>query len=213
MKLLTKEIKDRLPEWRSTEGQEDPMIVAKFFAPMSNWTWYVIEGRPYAGTWEFFGLVFGHYEELGYFTLQELESVTLPLGLKVERDIHWKPKPISQVWDGWESIKPKSPEEEFYLDIGWEQEDIDSGRAERETTIWKTHVMSLNVHELIDIFADLRVHHNPRFSSEVIADVRKVLYSLGLSVEDWFEIVKDMHEIYYRRVVDHHWFALRDTVP
>jgi hypothetical protein len=37
----------------------------------------------------FFGLVVGLETELGYFTLNELESVRGPMGLKIERDRHF----------------------------------------------------------------------------------------------------------------------------
>lgn len=47
------------------------------------------------------GLVDGFFEELGYFTLSELESVQGPFGLGIERDKHFKPKPLSEVWDRW----------------------------------------------------------------------------------------------------------------
>ena len=35
-------------------------------------------------------------KELGYFTLAELESVTGPGGLKIERDLYFKPQPLSK---------------------------------------------------------------------------------------------------------------------
>ena len=36
-------------------------------------------------------------EEWGYFVLSELESARGPLGLPIERDLHFKPSPFSQV--------------------------------------------------------------------------------------------------------------------
>jgi hypothetical protein len=35
--------------------------------------------------------------ELGYFSLDELESVRGPFGLKIERDLYWKPKTLREV--------------------------------------------------------------------------------------------------------------------
>lgn len=93
MKLLTKEIEATLPKLKATESQEDALAVVKFFTPFSNWTWYVIEGEREGDDFVFFGLVDGHEEELGYFRLSELESVTGPGGLKIERDLYWRPKP------------------------------------------------------------------------------------------------------------------------
>lgn len=63
----------------------------KFFTPDSNWTWYVVEGEPQGGDWLFFGYVEGFTQEWGYFKLSELMKARGPLGLEVERDIHWKP--------------------------------------------------------------------------------------------------------------------------
>lgn len=94
MKLLTKEIKNKLPKLGSTEGQEDPMVIAKFFTPDSNWTWYVIE---FDGEDAFYGLVDGFEKELGCFSLSELKKVRGGLGLPVERDRYFNPKPLSEV--------------------------------------------------------------------------------------------------------------------
>jgi len=35
--------------------------------------------------------------ELGYFALSELKSARGPLGLHIERDIHWKPMTIEEI--------------------------------------------------------------------------------------------------------------------
>lgn len=101
MKLLTKEIRDRLPALYSQEDIDDPIVQAKFFDPTGSWTWYVIEGEEQEGDWLFLGLVKGFEEELGYFTLSELESVKGAFGLGIERDKWFKPKPLSEVWDRW----------------------------------------------------------------------------------------------------------------
>jgi hypothetical protein len=94
MKLLTAELHRLLPPLRSAERVEDPTVHAKFFTPWSDWTWYVLE---FDGEDTFFGLVDGFEVELGYFSLGELESLRGPGGLTVERDIHFKPKPLSAV--------------------------------------------------------------------------------------------------------------------
>lgn len=43
-----------------------------------------------------FGLVVGHEREFGYFSLDELENIRGPLGLQVERNLYFEPKPVSQ---------------------------------------------------------------------------------------------------------------------
>ena len=100
MKLLTKEIRERLAKLYSTEDTplEEKIVECKFFTPDSNWTWYVIEGQEQAdGNVVFFGWVVGLEREFGYFTLRELESVRGPLGLPVERDLFFKARPLREV--------------------------------------------------------------------------------------------------------------------
>ncbi len=84
MKLLTKEIEERFKKIGSQENIEDPEIIVKFFDPTGSWTWYATEYDQDTKT--FFGLVHGHEKELGYFSLEELESVKGAFGLGIERD-------------------------------------------------------------------------------------------------------------------------------
>lgn len=91
MKLLTAEIKKKLPKLL-TNVSAGSKVVCKFFTPDSNWTWYVYAGEEQDGDWMFFGLVHGFEKEWGYFSLSELEKVRGPLGLKVERDMHFNGK-------------------------------------------------------------------------------------------------------------------------
>jgi hypothetical protein len=94
MKLLTKEIRDKLPPLYSQEKVQDPMVQVKFFTPDSNWTWYGIE---FDGKDLFFGWVVGFEKEMGYFSLKELESARGPLGLAIERDKWFTPMRLSEV--------------------------------------------------------------------------------------------------------------------
>jgi hypothetical protein len=102
MKLLTEELRRKLPPLYANEKVEDPIAIVKFFTPDSSWTWYVIEGQPEIEDGEefdftFFGLVQGMEEELGYFCLSELEGATGPMGLHIERDLWFKPTPLSKL--------------------------------------------------------------------------------------------------------------------
>lgn len=94
MKLLTQEIRKKLPKLYSQEKSEDPTIIVKFFCPWNNWTWYAYE---FDGEDMFFGFVVGLENELGYFSLSELESINGPFHLKIERDLYFDPKPLSEV--------------------------------------------------------------------------------------------------------------------
>jgi len=94
MKLLTKELLEKLPPLYSQENVADPMVWVKFFTPDGNWTWYGIE---YDGKDIFFGYVVGFEKELGYFSLKELESTRGKFGLPIERDKYFEPMPLSKV--------------------------------------------------------------------------------------------------------------------
>jgi hypothetical protein len=104
MKLLPKEIREKLPALYSQDGKGGNAIAhVKFFTPDSNWTWYVICGEPVLNEacsevdFQFFGLVDGLEKELGYFMLSELEEVRGPMGLPIERDIYWQPKTLREI--------------------------------------------------------------------------------------------------------------------
>ena len=87
MKLLTDELRAKLPALYSQESEAEPVVYAKFFLPGTGWTWYVTEGSQQEDDFLFFGFVVGLEREFGYFLLSELESVRTPLGLAVERDL------------------------------------------------------------------------------------------------------------------------------
>ena len=93
MKLLTQEIKQKLPKLGETDNQADPIVQVKSFCPWNHWTWFAYE---YDGEDIFFGFVKGDFDELGTFSLSELEKIRGPLGLGIERDIYFKPKPLSK---------------------------------------------------------------------------------------------------------------------
>jgi len=93
MKLLPKALEAKLPPLYSQDSKGDTTIAhVKFFTPDANWTWYASEYDPVDKV--FFGLVDGFECELGYFSLDELESIRGLLGLAVERDIYFTPVPL-----------------------------------------------------------------------------------------------------------------------
>lgn len=93
--LLDKASREKLPPIYSNEelGLMAQALV-KFFTPDSNWTWYASE---FDGDDTFFGLVAGLDVELGYFLLSDLQSVRGPLGLPIERDLHFEPKTLKEL--------------------------------------------------------------------------------------------------------------------
>ena len=52
MKLLTDELRKQLPPLYTSENDDDPMVICKFFYPDFSWTWYAIE---FDGVDDFFG--------------------------------------------------------------------------------------------------------------------------------------------------------------
>ena len=94
MQLLTQELRKKLPALGTTEKIDDPTIQAKFFTPDSNWTWFATE---FDQKDTFFGAVSGFEFELGHFSLSELQQTRGPMGLPIERDLHFNPTPLSKI--------------------------------------------------------------------------------------------------------------------
>lgn len=95
VELLPKDMREALPELYANETLGlQALALVKFFTPDSSWTWY---GSEFDGEDVFFGLVIGFEGELGYFSLAELEGLRGPLGLPVERDLHFKPRSLEEL--------------------------------------------------------------------------------------------------------------------
>lgn len=95
MELLPNEIAASLPPLYSQENKgESAMALVKFFTPWTGWTWYASEYDPTERL--FFGVVVGHEREFGYFSLDEMEAIEGPGGLRIERDLYWSPRPLKE---------------------------------------------------------------------------------------------------------------------
>ncbi len=126
MKLWTKEVAERFRKIGNQSNVGDPIVVAKFFNPCGSATWYavgatyvLVKGAEYkevpaneydekkfqAEGWKvedvlFYGYcsLFGdHNDEWGDFSLNELQTLKLPFGLGIERDLYLDMKPISEI--------------------------------------------------------------------------------------------------------------------
>lgn len=109
MKLLPKEIEETLPALGSTKNEKDPLVRVKFFDPYGSWRWYVIagsrlekgnatilEGKEYPNDMILYGLVEGFENELGEFSLTELELIKTRWGMpRIERDVCFEPIRLS----------------------------------------------------------------------------------------------------------------------
>lgn len=98
-KLVTKELLAKLPELYSQEDKGlDAVALVKFFSPYSNWTWYATE---FDGEDIFFGYVEGFANELGTFSLSELDKVVVRFGgvevPAVERDLGFRPRTLKEL--------------------------------------------------------------------------------------------------------------------
>ena len=94
MRLLTKEIRNKIPNLGVQEKTQDPIVHVKFFDPTGSWTWYATE---FDGKDTFFGYVKGFEDEWGYFSLSELQSIKGRFGLGIERDLYFISGPISKI--------------------------------------------------------------------------------------------------------------------
>ena len=94
--LLTNEQLKSIPELYASTILKDPICKFKIFLPNSNWTWYIIEiDKSDYNTC--YGLVDGFEQELGYFSLSELESISDSYGLKAELDSSFKATRLSKI--------------------------------------------------------------------------------------------------------------------
>ncbi len=84
MILLTDELRERLLA-NGLERRTDHVPVVKFFNPLGEGVWLATELDADGDT--LFGLADLGYPELGSFSLEELASVALPFGMRIERDI------------------------------------------------------------------------------------------------------------------------------
>lgn len=95
-KLIPQTLLSDIPDLYETEGQLNPICHIKLFTPDSCFTWFVIElSKSDLNTC--YGYVQGLENELGYFSLDELESTYGPLGLAIERDYAFKPTLFSNI--------------------------------------------------------------------------------------------------------------------
>jgi hypothetical protein len=102
MELITKEIEATLPPLYLQENVPDPVAVVKLFDPCGRCTFYVLEGRREPdGDLLLFGFcrsaLLPDCDELGYASLRQLGSVRGSLGLGIERDLYFRPTPLSEI--------------------------------------------------------------------------------------------------------------------
>ncbi len=92
--LLPQELRARFPQIGATAGQENPLVLAKFFYPDFHWTWYAIE---FDGIDTFYGFVNGDFPELGSFCLSALMEARGMVGCAIERDLYFQDTPLQVI--------------------------------------------------------------------------------------------------------------------
>lgn len=99
MKLLTKEIlKKATAQYELGSELEDQMIVAKFFVPIGSWSWYLMNIDPEDNDYAW-GIVKGDYVEMGSWLMSDLQTLEIPFGLTIERDLSYEPKNAKDEYD------------------------------------------------------------------------------------------------------------------
>ncbi|WP_113772064.1 DUF2958 domain-containing protein [Kiloniella litopenaei] len=100
MKLITKEIREKLlSNFKNEDADHTPVL--KLFSPWNSATWLITE-MVEGDEDKLFGLCdlgFGS-PELGYVSLSEIEDIDGPLGLRIERDMHFKPRATLSIYVG-----------------------------------------------------------------------------------------------------------------
>lgn len=90
--LMTKELEKTFSNYPigSQDGKGmDAEVVVKYFNPCGAGTWLITEGEKQEdGDWLLFGYCHLFEWEWGYVMLSELESVRLPFGLSIERELY-----------------------------------------------------------------------------------------------------------------------------
>ena len=97
MKLLTKEITEKATKQYDEGSDMDQMVVAKFFNPIGNGTWYLMKmDKDEDYCW---GIVDMFAVEMGSFSMRELQGIKLPLNMGIERDKYFEPIKASELWE------------------------------------------------------------------------------------------------------------------
>ena len=81
MKLLTKEILSKVHPLYADKGGGDPLIVAKYFDPRSEYRFYMLEYDPYVT-----GLQYDEYGSVSLAEWEDLAKAKGRMGLGIERD-------------------------------------------------------------------------------------------------------------------------------
>jgi DUF2958 family protein len=99
---------DLMPDWLAetvpalgtTEHARDPLLHVKLFTPDAGWRWYIAEYDAVQRLALAFVPSTGTANEWDEISLDMLATRRGPMGLAVERDLFWRPAPLSRVRRG-----------------------------------------------------------------------------------------------------------------
>lgn len=74
---------------------KDITCPVKFFCPWNDWAWYAAEYD--AATGIAWGIVHGFETEVGSFSIDELNSISGPFGMRIEMDEYWTPMTMADI--------------------------------------------------------------------------------------------------------------------
>jgi hypothetical protein len=98
MRLMTKSI-EKMAQKQYPKGSDmDQKVVAKFFDPCGSFSWHLMNQDPENPDY-CWGIVKGHFVEVGSFNLGDLISYRGAWGLGIERDKFFTPMPAEEVWN------------------------------------------------------------------------------------------------------------------
>ncbi|HNX91923.1 MAG TPA: DUF2958 domain-containing protein [Syntrophomonas sp.] len=107
MKLFTKEIERKLQAQFYRGDDPDQLVYCKIFNPYGRGTWYIINQDPEDP--DYLWAIVDLFEvEEGSVSKSELENLRIKVGgygLKLERDLSWKPKTAWEVWSKLQSAR------------------------------------------------------------------------------------------------------------
>ena len=94
--LMPVELEEQFVALRAmNQASDNPLIIAKYFNPVWAQTWYMTEYNPEDGI--FFGFVTGMpFPEWGTVALRDFIELSLPLWMKIERDLYFTSMPFSE---------------------------------------------------------------------------------------------------------------------
>lgn len=100
MKLLTEEIISKFVKhpFRSQEEKGmDAEVLVKYFNPCGSGTWLITEAEREGDDWQLFGFCHLFEWEWGYLLLSELQSLKLPFGSGIERDLYAEGRTVGEL--------------------------------------------------------------------------------------------------------------------